>query len=308
LDVRDQGCRISVLRSGEGGLWQTASEPALLRRAPAGDGFSHWGRRALAWKHRLPLGQVIAVFPAGHPADTSVARFYLKRFHETYLAKKGVCKVHLLEEQQTPWIRQLWQETLEDSAFALQGFLQPWQHDILLAKPGQPELGMSPYLHFQLGDQMAAWKLIQAGEVAAQGSDARLCGQRIVAQVADFLRRRVDLEVGEETVRGLLQASCQAALRRPESPSLSLAGRQLHSGLPTRQTFAWTELVAGKPAFVQAWRSVKRRIFAQAEALTGRASGNAEGLDLPGWRVLPSGPLAQLFVEGPAVSLMDGKP
>lgn len=276
----------------------------MARRGPDG-GFSHWGRRALAWKDRLPEGQVVEVFPSGWPVNTAHARHYLKHFHETYLPRKGVCKVHLVETEERRWARQLWQETMEDSTFSLQGFLAPWQHDVLLAK-ADPDAALSPYLHFRLEEQVSRWHLISGGQVQACGSDEGLSSQRLLAQLADYLRRAAALEVGPAALRSLVLAS-RADLPGGQAPALTLlvAGRQLHSGLPTRQTFAWSEFLAGKPSFLQAWHRVRRRIFQQAEEVTGPLGKGREGLDLPGWRVLTSGDLSSLFVEGPVVKLMD---
>jgi hypothetical protein len=72
LDVRDDLCRVSVLDKSTGQVI-LLSEPAVLRRDGKG-AFSHWGRRALAWKDRLLEGQVCQVFPSGHPIDPTVSR------------------------------------------------------------------------------------------------------------------------------------------------------------------------------------------------------------------------------------------
>jgi hypothetical protein len=309
LDVRDGMCSVSFLDTSSGQV-ERFSEPAFLRRTADG-AYSHWGRRALAWKGRLANGQVCEVFARGWPSDPATARWYLKKLAETYFPKRGLCRVHLLEVAEFSWARQLWQETLEDSGFSVQGFLAPWQHDVLLAKGGRAEFALSPYLHFCLDESFTSWHLINGGKVAASASDSRLSEARLLSQIGDFLRRGASLEVAPSALRSLVLASvCWPGMRSPGrgALNLSVAGRQVHSGLPTRQTFAWSDFLATQPAVVEAWRAVKRRIFAEVADLSGGGAGLNEGLDLPGWRVLTSGGLAQLFVEGPVVRLMDAAP
>ena len=303
LDVRDGFCRVSFVDTSTGKVERYA-EPAVLRRAADGT-LSHWGRRALAWKGRLADGQVLEVFPTGWPVDTGLARWYLKKLTETYLPKRS-CRIFLMETKDMPWARQLWQETLEDSAFSVQGFLAPWQHDVLIAKGGQPEQALSPFLHFRVDDCLTSWQLITGGQVAESGSDTGLSATRLLSQMGDFLRRRCSVEVATGVLQAVALASCPEQMAKPCEPTVAVAGRQLLSGLPTRQTFAWAEFMATRPTVVEAWHGVKARIYAQAEQICGVAAGHDEGLDLPGWRVLTSGPLADLFVEGPVVRLFDG--
>ncbi|MDG7111622.1 hypothetical protein OVO43_12210, partial [Streptococcus pneumoniae] len=59
---------------------------------------------------------------------------------------------------------------------------------------------------------------------------------------------------------------------------LQVAGRQIHSGLPSRQRLTAGQLLEPRPSMSQAWNRVKERIFAQA----GLSASDREGLDLPG--------------------------
>jgi hypothetical protein len=154
-------------------------------------------------------------------------------------------------------------------------------------------------------EQRVHWHLVNGGSLAASDCDEGLSTQRLLGQLADYLRRAAGLEVGPLALRNLVLASCREEFARTPALALPVAGRQLHSGLPTRQTFSWIEFLAGKPPLLHAWRRVRRRIFAQAEEITGPLGKGREGLDLPGWRVLTSGALSPLFVEGPVVKLMD---
>lgn len=304
LDVRDGFCQISLLNCGEATM-RSWCEPAWLRRGPDGTP-SHWGRRALAWHGRLPEGQVCPVFPTGWPLDPGLARWYLRKLHETYLTKKRGCRILLVEPEPRPWARQLWQESLEDTPFSVQGYLDPWQHDVLLAKFSKPEQALSPFLCFRLDETMASWQLLQYGAVAASGSHPGLSSSRLLGQMGDYLRRHRSLEAGCNALKALVLASFREGQGRPDDLRLPVAGRQIWSGLPSRQIFDWPEFLAGRPGLVEAWREVKRRIYQQAEELSGVAPGRDEGLDLPGWRILSSGQLAPLFVEGPVVRLFDG--
>lgn len=303
LDVRDGVCQISLLDTREGKL-QSWCEPSWLRRGSDGAP-THWGRRALVWQGRLPESQICPVFPTGWPLDPGLARWYLKRLHETYLPKKGARRILLVEPEPRPWARQLWQESLEDTPFSVHGYLQPWQHDVLLSRGAQPEHALSPFLHFRLDESLTSWQLIQSGAVSATGQHPGLSATRLLAQIGDHLRRRCSLEVGSNALRALVLASSRDGEGKPGDLKLTVAGRQIWSGLPSRQTFDWTEFLSGRPGLISAWREVKRQISDQAEALTGVAAGKDEGLDLPGWRVLTSGALAPLFVEGPVVRLFD---
>lgn len=307
--MRDALCSVSFVSLSTGHS-ENYCEPAVVRTAkdhlaPDAAATSYWGRRALAWQYRLAAGQVRELFPSGWPVDTALARWYLKMFQQTYLTQRGACKVHLVEQEEKRWARELWQETLEDSAFSLQGFLEPWQHDILLVKGGKPESALSPYVHFRLEASQASWQLITRGTVAASGHDPGLSAARLQNQLTDYLRRRALVEVGPTAVHGLLLASCMPSSRRTETSSMRVAGRHLNSGLPTRQNFAWPEFLASRPGVLEAWHRVKRRIFEQAKEVAGGISGGGEGLDLPGWRVLTSGALAPLFVQGAVVAMMD---
>lgn len=303
LDVRDGVCQISVVETGPGKV-RVYGEPAWLRRAADGTP-THWGRRALAWRERLPEGQVCQLFPTGWPLDPGLARWYLKRLHETYMPKKGACRVLLVEPETRPWARQLWQESLEDTPFSIQGYLLPWQHDLLLAKSGHPEAALSPFLHFRLDQTAASWKLIESGAVSVEGSHPGLSSSRLLGQLGDYLRRHASLEVGRQALEGLLLASIREGEGQPGDLRQEVAGRQIWSGLPSRRSFDWREFLTGRPGLLEAWREVKRHIYRQAEELSGVSPGQDEGLDLPGWRILSSGPFAPLFVEGPVVRLFE---
>lgn len=301
LDVRDGVCRVCFLDPGSGKV-ESFSEPSVVRQH--GDGsFSHWGRRALAWKDRLSEGQVREVFPSGWPIDPAVSRRFLRKLHETYLSRRGGCRVFLVESQTLSWVRQLWRETLEDSAFTLQGFLTPWQHDLLLVKGAEPEQALSPFLHFRIDDAIASWTLLEGGEVAGEGRHAGLTAGRLLGQLGSYLRRHSSIEVAPGALRALLLASRPELV--PAELSLAFAGRQVLSGLPARQTFSWRDFLATQPSVVDSWREVRARIFTQAEEICGWSPGPGEGLDLPGWRVLTGSALASLFVEGPVVKLWD---
>jgi hypothetical protein len=301
LDVRDGLCRVSFVDPVQG-LVEQHCEPAVLRRSADGS-FSHWGRRALAWQDRLQHGQVCQVFPSGWPVEPAIARRYLKRLHETYLSGRSCCRIFLLESQPLGWVRELWRETLEDTAFALRGFLAPWQHDILLVKGAQPEQALSPFVHFRVEPTLTSWSLIKEGAVVAEGQHPGLSEGRLLSQLGEYLRRHSSIEAAPVALRSLLVASRPEQL--PPDRTLTVHGRQVLAGLPTRQSFVWDDFLATQPSVVESWRQVKSRLTAQATEVSGWEAGRGEGLDLPGWRILTSGLLAPLLVEGPVVGLWD---
>jgi hypothetical protein len=302
LDVRDDLCRVSVLDKSTGQVI-LLSEPAVLRRDGKG-AFSHWGRRALAWKDRLLEGQVCQVFPSGHPIDPTVSRWYLRRFIDTYLPGKASLRTYVVESRAVPWLRQLWRETLEDSALTLQGFLTPWQQELLLAKGSQVEQALSPYLYFRVDDSRTSWVLINGGNAVEEGGDPGLSEGRLVGHIGDFLRRLAFIEVAPPALRALLAGSCRQGMARPDDLTHTVAGRHLLSGLPTQASFSWPAFVATQSSLVLAWQDIKRSIYSQVEQVSGSRACD-EGLDIPGWRVLTSDSVSALFVEGPVVRLFE---
>lgn len=299
LDTRDEVCRLSLV-DGATGRVQSAAEPALLRRA-AEQGYSHWGRSALAWQGRLVEDQVHGAFPEGCPRDAGAGRWYLQRFLEAHPLERRPLKLFLVELEPRPWARQLWSETVEELPLAIAGYLTPWQHDLYLGKAGDLAGARAPHLHLRLEATGLSWHLLREATVVASGSDSLLAETRLLDLLGDQLRRQHGLDVAPA---GLRQIWLRLAEARRGETELLVAGRQIHSGLPSRQRLTPARLLEARPSMSIAWSRVKERIFAQAE-LPAR---EREGLDLPGWRVLASGPLAGLFVEGAVVRWLESEP
>lgn len=297
LDSRDDVCLLSLVDRAAGAV-QSFREPALLRRGAA-ERYSQWGRSALAWQGRLGEGEVVAAFPDGCPRDATSGRWFLQRFLEAHQLGKRPIKLLLVEPEPRPWARQLWSETLDELPLAVAGYLTPWQHDLYLAKAGQLDEARAPHLHLRLQPAGLSWVLLRDAAEMASGSDSLLAETRLLDLMGDHLRRQHALDVAPAHLRDLWLALGE---RRREGRGLQVAGRQIHSGLPSRQTLAPADLLVARPSMSIAWSRVKERIFAQA----GLASRQREGLDLPGWRVLTSGALASLFVEGAVVRWLEG--
>lgn len=292
LDTRGGECSLRFVKSSGTTLHQFC-EPAVVRLADGGKA-SHWGKTAQVWRWRRPETEIQELFPQGWPVKADLVRWYLKKLRETYLGpRKDSYRLLVLDDEERVWVRQLWQETLEDSGFALQGFLSSWQHDLLVAKPGDRGAAMSAYLHFHLQSSGLRWRLIKEGKSLIDGEHFGLTEARLLSQMKSHLRRHASLEVSEEVLAETTAA--RAELTFP------IAGRQTTSGLPSSQIFDWTSFLAGRPSVVEAWREVRSQIFSAAKV----AFDGAEGLDLPGWRVLTAGRLAPLFVEGPIIRLWD---
>ncbi len=297
LDTRDELCRLSLVESSSGRV-QSVVESALLRRSGSESGFSHWGRSARAWQGRLVEGEVQGAFPDGFPRDAAAGRWYLQRFLQAFPQGKRPLKLFLVESEPRPWARQLWSETLEELPLSVAGYLTPWQHDLYLAKGGDLLGARAPHLHLRLEPVGLSWHLLREGEVVGAGTDSLLAETRLLDLLGDQLRRQHALDVAPSNLREVWLRLAEAGRSDTE---LQVAGRQIHSGLPSRQRLTAGQLLEPRPSMSQAWNRVKERIFAQA----GLSASDREGLDLPGWRVLPSGALANLFVEGAVVRWLE---
>lgn len=301
LDVRETLCRLNGFGAAAGKAVRFC-EPAILCKGLDGSVVS-WGEPAALWEGRRSEEQICRLFPNGWPLDTELARWYLKKLHESHLGKRESYRVFLVETAERAWARQLWQETLEDTGFSLQGFLLPWQHDLLWDQADDATAAMSPHLHFCLQPSHLRWRLIRAGESVADGQHPGFSRGRLLSQITSFMRQHRSVELADdEVLRALVGSAPPDGSVTYDDLSLPMAGRQLVSGLPTRQTFVWSDFLATAPSLLYAWQEVRSAIFAAAEL---RMEGR-EGLDLPGWRVLTPNRLARLFVDGPVVRLWDG--
>ncbi len=303
LDSREQTCRLFHWNGKAGS--QEWSEPAYLRLGEQGAPTA-WGRRAKAWLERESPARLRQVFPQGWPQDSVLARWYLERFAQTYLASRKRWKVLVTEDRERRWIRRLWRESLEDSALSVDGFLLPWQHDLVLASLERPELAMGNHLHLALEEGVICWRFVRRGESIASGKDASLGRSRLIGLVAEHARRHLRLETSEGAVFDLLATTelADSAVRERALPYL-LAGRHLPSGLPTRTEFVWATFFENDPTLIEAWQTVKKRIAEQAKRCCEVAMEPGPGLDLPGWRVLCSGALSSLLTEGPIARLLE---
>lgn len=301
LDLRDGVCRLTRWSEADG--VRSWSEPAFVRLTPQGRPQA-WGRRAAAWKDRGEQGEVRQVFLEGWPVDTSLARWYLARFAETYQPNRTRCRILITEQRERRWTRRLWRESLEDAAFSVGGFQAPWQHDLILATAERTELAMGSYLHLELEGAFFSWSFIREGRRRGGGRDPRLSQSRLVHLIAEYARRHSGLEAAPEAIRDLVKTT----LLGPDHGGLrtQLSGRHLPSGLPSRQPFDWNDFLRFDGELAEGWFGIKQRIADQAMEGHGVALASGPGLDLPGWRVLPAGEFSELFLEGPLARMVEG--
>ena len=304
LDQREKICRVFHWSQKDGGTeW---SEPAYLRLDADGLPIA-WGRRAQAWLERESPARAREVFPQGWPQDSILARRYLERFAQTYLTSRRRWKVYLTEEQERRWTRRLWQESLEDSSFQIAGFLLPWQHDLAVASCERPELALENHIHLALEEGAIVWRFLRRGDCIASGREASLSRHRLYSLISEHARRHLQIETAEGAISDLLATTGLNDSRSAKSLPLTLSGRHLPSGLPTRADFVWSTFLENDPTLAQAWRAVKRRIAEQAERCCEVQMERAPGLDLPGWRVLASGLWSSLLTEGPLAHLLESE-
>lgn len=300
LDLRDGVCRLSRWSEADGvRAW---SEPAFVRLTPQGRPQA-WGRRAAAWKERGGDGEVREVFPEGWPADTSLARWYLTRFAETYHPDRARCRILITEQRERRWTRRLWRESLEDSAFSVVGFQAPWQHELLLATAERTELAMGSYLHLEVEGAFLSWSFIQEGRRLGGGHDPRISQSRLIHLIAEYARRNLGLESAPEAIGDLIKTTLLGAGH--DNSSLELSGRHLPSGLPIRQPFAWRDFFRVDGELAEGWFGIKQRIADQAMEGHQIAMATGPGLDLPGWRILAAGEFTELFLEGPLARMLE---
>lgn len=294
LDLRDGSCRLSCWDGSQG--LRRWSQPALVRLCPKGQP-SVWGDEAAAWTERVARGQVVEMFPQGRPADPSLARWFLTRFAKAHLPSRSRCRTLIVEPDPRRWGRRLWHESLEDSSFSVEGFVAPWQHDLLLATVGRKEFALDSYLHIELEADAFSWSFIAQGERLGGDRDPQLSRSRMVYFVAEYARRHLGLEASSQAIGALLRGlSAEGSV---------LTGRHLASGLPTRRAFDCADFLRTEADLFGAWKWIKTRIAEQAAKLCQVALTSVPGLDLPGWRLLAAGELSGLFAEGSFVARLE---
>lgn len=266
LDVRQEMCTVCLLRAGA--QTQRYRLPAVVRYSRWQDGFSHWGSEALAWKHRLPAQEVALVFPEGWPSDCGLARSYLRRFHEHLFGRQSACKIYLLLQDKRDWVRRQWLEALEDSHFLLQGELSDWQHDLIVRFYENPERAMASFVHLELKQEAVRWQILSQGKLLGQGSDPRLSVARVRDLILSYVRRRLFLELGQQAASQLWSGVVVDRIEEPSELALAVSGRHVHSSLPTRAIFSWSDFLIDNPLLRDSWREIKKEISSQIDRIT----------------------------------------
>lgn len=285
LDLRQEMCTVSLLQAGARTI-ERYRLPAVVRYSRWQDSFSHWGSEALAWKQRGPAAEVALVFPEGWPSDCGLARSYLRRFHEHFFGRQSACKIYLLLQDKRDWVRRQWLEALEDSHFLLQGELSDWQHDLIVSFYEHPERAMASLVHLELKEEAVRWQILAQGKLLGQGSDPRLSVARVRDRILSYTRRRLLLELGQQAASQLWSGAVVKRIEEPSELTLMVSGRHVHSSLPTRAIFSWSNFLIDNPLLIDSWREIKKEISRQIDSVTAPLPIALARLHLSDWQFI----------------------
>ncbi len=191
-----------------------------------------WGAHAQAWlsRGRSP----IALFPLGYPGEPGVVREFLKQLVVHHLKSSRSPRVVVGLSTSSDLEREVWQEVFDEGGWQLCGFLaeplylRTLHREVLQAISGPGDFSKILVLELRLNE--LRWLALEGDEVKVEGGEPSLGSRTLVRDLQHRLRHAHSLEVSELVATALLFSERRTA----ES---QVAGRQLHSGLPTKVDF-----------------------------------------------------------------------
>lgn len=275
------------------------SEPAYVRLTRTGQ-LSHWGSRAQDWLSRSARPRPLAIFHEERPVDAALAGQFLRLFHQKYLSNVKTCRLYLPASEAGSWVGDLWNEALEDSPFSSLGTLNSSQRELVKACGGLTARCRDLHLLLDLQPTRTQWTLLKDASTVAAGTDLRLSHAQVARQITDHVRTQCLVDLSSRSLEELLEASKSLEEDRRSSPlEITVAGRHMLSGLPTRCRFSWKQFLFTDPPFLHEWRRIRQGWSDLIPDWPQPESPEFENsvLGLSGCTLIPRGALAVLLTR-----------